>query len=447
MHKKAAGHLQFIAWGFIFCVVVGLLVGELAWVLCAALLVYLVWSVRQAVRLHHWLYEKKGPSDIPESYGLWGDLFDGLHQVQQQNKQTQASLKAMIQRVRSSTNALKEAVVMTNEEGQMEWWNDSAERMFGFREDQDVGQLMTNLIRDPDFKLYFDSKDYEEALEIQSPLDPHTLIRVYITLFGREDRLIFAQDVTRIHQLEQMRRDFVSNVSHEMRTPLTVIHGYIETLQDAPNVPEKWQRPLRSMADQTRRLELLVSDLLLLEKYESQDPHRVSHRVDVEKLLLSICHDAQVLSGEREHNIRLRCDSSDTIIGEEGQLRSAFSNLIYNAVKYTPTGGDIDVHWYRDHRGGHLSVKDTGCGFDPVHIPRLTERFYRADPSRNKGTGGSGLGLAIVKHVLINHNASLAIQSQENVGSKFTCHFPPSALEVNSLEANAPEPSFDSRSA
>ena len=129
--------------------------------LCAALLVYLVWSVRQAVRLHHWLYEKKGPSDIPESYGLWGDLFDGLHQVQQQNKQTQASLKAMIQRVRSSTNALKEAVVMTNEEGQMEWWNDSAERMFGFREDQDVGQLMTNLIRDPDFKLYFDSKDYE----------------------------------------------------------------------------------------------------------------------------------------------------------------------------------------------------------------------------------------------------------------------------------------------
>lgn len=429
MHKKAAGHIQFLAWGFALCVVIGLLIDQLAWVLVFALSSYLIWYVRQAVRLHHWLYQRKAPIEIPESYGLWGDLFDGLHQVQQQNKQTQASLKAMIQRVRTSTNALKEAVVMTNEEGQMEWWNKAAERMFGFRSDQDLGQLMTNLIRDPDFKRYFDSKDYEEALEIESPLDSNVIVRVYITLFGREDRLIFAQDVTRIHHLEQMRRDFVSNVSHEMRTPLTVIHGYIETLQDAGDVPSKWQRPLRSMADQTRRLELLVSDLLLLEKYESQDQAGLSHRVDVKKLLGSICHDAEVLSGEREHNIVLQCDSEDVLIGEEGQLRSAFSNLVYNAVKYTPTGGEITVHWYQDHLGGHLTVRDTGCGFDPVHIPRLTERFYRADPSRNKGTGGSGLGLAIVKHVLINHNANLEIQSEENVGSEFTCHFPLAVLD------------------
>lgn len=434
MHKKAAGHIQFIAWGFVLCSVFGYAIGQLAWVLCAALTVYVLWSVRQAVRLHHWLYERKNTGDIPESYGLWGDLFDGLHQMQQQNKQTQAKLKAMIQRVRTSANALKQGVVMTNEDGQMEWWNDASVSMFGFRTQQDVGQLMTNLIRDPEFKRYFDSKDYGRALEIQSPVDPNMLLRVHITLFGREDRLIFAQDVTRIHRLEQMRRDFVSNVSHEMRTPLTVIHGYIETLQDAPNVPSNWQRPLRSMADQTRRLELLVSDLLLLEKYETQDRNRPRQHINIETLLESICHDAQVLSGEREHDIRLSCDNPDLIIGEEGQLRSAFSNLIYNAVKYTPAGGEIDVLWYRDARGAHMSVQDTGCGFDPIHIPRLTERFYRADPSRNKGTGGSGLGLAIVKHVLINHNGNLTIESQENEGSRFTCHFPPSILVDEAAE-------------
>lgn len=437
MHKKAAGHIQSIAWFFLLCIAIGILVDQLAWVLVAALTLYLLWSVRQAIRLHRWLYESDRITDIPESYGLWGDLFDGLYQTQQEHKLAQERLKAMIQRVRTSTNALKEAVVMTNENGQMEWWNEAAGTMFGFRDEQDVGQLMTNLIRDPDFKRYFEGKNYEEALEIESPKDPHILLRVFITLFGKEDRLIFAQDVTRIHQLEQMRRDFVSNVSHEMRTPLTVIHGYLETLRDAPNVPDKWQRPLRSMADQSRRLEVLVSDLLLLEKYESQGHSSANANIDIEKLLNSICNDARLLSGERNHRIVLEIESHDLLIGEENQLRSAISNLVYNAVKYTPQDGEIRVTWLSDRRGGHLTVADTGCGFDPIHIPRLTERFYRADPSRNGGTGGSGLGLAIVKHVLINHGATLEIQSQPDAGSEFTCHFPASNIVSGSRQASA----------
>lgn len=423
MQKKAAGHVQFIAWALAICVLVGLLVGELAWALVVALSVYLFWSVRQAIRLHHWLY-RQDSADIPESFGLWGDLFDGLHQVQQQNLQTQQHLKSLIERVRVSTNALKEAVVMTNGDGQMEWWNDSAGRLLGFRSIQDQGQLITNLFRDPAFKFYYETKDYDDALEIASPLDPNVLLRIYITLFGKDDRLLFAQDITRIHQLEQMRRDFVSNVSHEMRTPLTVIHGYLETLTDSPDAPAKWLRPLRSMADQTRRLDLLVSDLLLLEKYEFQGKQGASQAVNIETLLTLICSDAQLLSGEREHDIDLSCETDDSVFGEHNQLRSAFSNLIYNAVKYTPEKGSIKVRWYRDQRGLHLSVKDNGCGFDPLHIPRLTERFYRADPSRNNNTGGSGLGLAIVKHVLINHGATLEIKSQENQGSEFICHFP-----------------------
>jgi len=428
MHKNASGHIQFIVWGVLLCIVIGFAIGELAWMLVIALSIYLVWSVRQSIRLHHWLYEKDKANEIPESFGLWGDLFDGLYNVQQQNQRTQAHLKSMISRVRVSTNALKEAVVMTNNDGLMEWWNDAAGRLLGFRSHQDEGQLITNLFRDPAFKRYFDSKEYEDALEIASPLNSDILLRVYITLFGQDDRLIFAQDITRIHQLEQMRRDFVSNVSHEMRTPLTVIHGYIETLQDAPDSPAKWQRPLRSMSDQTRRLEVLVSDLLLLEKYETHEVGSAEHSVNVAKLLQVICHDAQLLSGERNHAITLHSEGDDWLLGDESQLRSAFSNLIYNAVKYTPEGGSIDVHWYSDRQGAHLRVKDSGCGFDPVHIPRLTERFYRADPSRNNGTGGSGLGLAIVKHALLNHGASLEIKSQENVGSEFICHFPSTVI-------------------
>jgi len=430
MQKKAAGHVQSIAWAFVLCFLLGLVIGQVAWVLVAALSVYLVWSVRQATRLHRWLFQPGDSNDIPESVGLWGDLFDGLYQQQQQNLQTQKHLKSLIERVRESTNALKEAVVMTNGEGQMEWWNDAAGRLLGFRSSQDQGQLITNLFRDPAFKHYYESKVYDEALEIASPLDANILLRVYITLFGQDDRLLFAQDITRIHQLEQMRRDFVSNVSHEMRTPLTVIHGYLETLTDSPDAPAKWMRPLRSMADQTRRLDVLVSDLLLLEKYESQGKQGASQQVNVGSLLTLICQDARLLSGEREHDIQLSCETDDGLFGEESQLRSAFSNLIYNAVKYTPERGQIRVRWYRDGRGLHLCVKDNGFGFDPVHIPRLTERFYRADPSRNSNTGGSGLGLAIVKHVLINHGATLEIKSEENKGSEFICNFPLTAAAL-----------------
>ena len=430
MQKKAAGHIQSIAWAFVLCLLVGVLVGEVAWVLVLALSVYLVWTVRQAVRLHRWLFQQGGSNEIPESIGLWGDLFDGLYQEQQQNLQSQKHLKSLIERVRVSTNALKEAVVMTNGEGQMEWWNDAAGRLLGFRSNQDQGQLITNLFRDPAFTHYYESKVYDDALEIASPIDATILLRVYITLFGKDDRLLFAQDITRIHQLEQMRRDFVSNVSHEMRTPLTVIHGYLETLTDSPDAPAKWMRPLRSMADQTRRLEVLVSDLLLLEKYESQGRQGASQSVNVGTLLTLICQDARLLSGERAHDIQLSCETDDALFGEESQLRSAFSNLIYNAVKYTPEHGEIRVRWYRDGLGLHLSVKDNGCGFDPLHIPRLTERFYRADPSRNSNTGGSGLGLAIVKHVLINHGATLDIKSEENKGSEFICHFPLTAAAL-----------------
>lgn len=430
MNKNTVGHLQFVGWGVVILVLFGLVIDEVALVLAVGFGAYLIWSVRQALRLHNWLYRDDGRHDIPESFGMWGDLFEGLYRLQRKNELSEAHLKSMIERVRTSTNALKEAVILTNTQGEMDWWNDAAQRMFGFQETKDQGQLLTNLVRDPAFKQYFVRREYDQALDISSPFDPNLRLRMQITQYGEGERLIISQDITRVHQLEQMRRDFVSNVSHEMRTPLTVIHGYLETLSDADDLPKKWRRPINSMITQTQRLDVLVSDLLLLEKYESSDNDASDKLVDVNKLLNMVCHDAELFSGDSNHRIRLKSEVSVGVVGDESQLRSAFSNLVFNAVKYTHDEGEIDVNAWQDESGLHVSVRDNGCGFDPIHIPRLTERFYRADPSRNVNTGGSGLGLAIVKHALINHRGSLDIQSAINEGSEFTCHFPLASLQT-----------------
>lgn len=426
MHKQIRGHLYSLLWAIAGMVGVGLMIDELAWSLAIGLFCYLAWTIRQVIRLHHWLYQDKEDKAIPESHGLWGDLFDGLYQVQYQNRLTQENLRSMISRVQLSTNALKEAVVMTDSDGAMDWWNEAACTILGFQREADRGQLITNLLRDPSFKRYFESKNYDEPLELRSPFNKSVVLQIHITLFGEDDRLVFAQDVTRMQRLEQMRRDFVSNVSHDMRTPLTVIRGYIETFQDAEDTPNKWRRALNSMQQQTQRMESLISDLLLLAKYETEGLADTTQSFDIEVTLQEVFRDARAYSADKKHDISLEFEASKPCLfkGDAKQLYSAFSNLVFNAVKYTPAGGQISLCWWLDDQGAHFSVRDTGEGFDSVHIPHLTERFYRTDPSRDNASGGSGLGLAIVKHVLINHSAELEIHSEVGIGSEFICHFP-----------------------
>ena len=345
MHKRASEHLRFMIWVLLIAVLFGLLIDELLIVLLLSLSVYLSWTVRQALRLHTWLYSPNKEENIPESYGLWGDLFEGLYHSQQQNLKARDRLSRMINRVRTSANALKDGVVMTNEIGQLDWWNEAASLLFGFDERTDQAQLITNLFRDPEFKAYFEQKRYDDALEIASPTDPNLILRIHITLFGEDERLILAQDVTRLHHLEEMRKDFVSNVSHEMRTPLTVIQGYVETLLDSPDAPQRWQRALRSMESQTKRLEAIISDLMLLEKYEARDGAGMEAEVDMGLLIRNVCKDAELYSGDRKHTIRFELDTTSNVLGIENQLRSAVSNLVFNAVKYTKAGGDVLVKW------------------------------------------------------------------------------------------------------
>lgn len=439
MQHNWSRYLRLIITALAGTTLVGFYFGEPLYGLLVGLVAYLWWTLVQARRLYQWLGNPSAADEAPQSIGLWGDIFDNLHKLNQNHLLTQDRLRARINRVQESTNAMRDGVIMTDARGAMEWWNGSAEYLLGFRRSTDQGQYIHNLIRNPAFKAYFDTRDYREPLEINSPAKPHIHLQIQISLFGDDDRLIVAKDVTRLYQLEQMRRDFVGNVSHEMRTPLTVISGYLETLVDhGDELPAKWRRAINTMAAQASRMEALITDLILLSRIETGEQTVDDTLTDVDALLNQICHDARALSGDKGHQITIQIGDHRLLQGDESQLRSAFSNLVFNAVKYTPAGGAITVAWSTNRDGAHLSVKDTGIGIDPIHIPRLTERFYRADPSRHKDTGGTGLGLAIVKHVLINHDGNLEIRSKVGEGSEFICHFPRERL-VERVPEQVPE--------
>ncbi|MDF3193390.1 MULTISPECIES: phosphate regulon sensor histidine kinase PhoR [unclassified Pseudomonas] len=411
------------------CLLLGLITGEYAWTLLLGLAGYLGWHLQQLLRLHKWLRTRQGDEAPPDGYGLWGEVFDSIYHLQRRDQKVRGRLQAVIDRVQESTAALKDAVIMLDRDGNLEWWNIAAEKLLGLKTPQDSGQQITNLVRDPRFIEYFENHNYNEPLELPSPISDRLRLQFHITQYGNREHLMLVRDITRLYQLEQMRKDFVANVSHELRTPLTVIAGYLETLLDnVEDVNPRWLRALQQMQQQGGRMQNLLNDLLLLAKLEATDYPSDNQPVAVDLLLLSIKNDAQALSGERHHRISLEADPHLKLKGSETELRSAFSNLVFNAVKYTPDEGEIHVRWWGDEQGAHLSVQDSGLGIEAKHLPRLTERFYRVDSSRASNTGGTGLGLAIVKHVLLRHRARLDIVSKLGKGSTFTCHFP--ALQV-----------------
>ncbi|MDH4558772.1 phosphate regulon sensor histidine kinase PhoR [Pseudomonas sp. BN417] len=407
------------------CLLAGLITGYYAWALVIGLGAYLGWTLVQLLRLYKWLKQHQPEEPPPDGYGLWGEVFDSIYHLQRRDQRVRGRLQAVIDRVQESTAALKDAVVMLDSDGNLDWWNRAAETLLGLKTPQDSGQPVTNLIRHPRFKEYFDQGNYNEPLDLPSPVNDRLRLQFHITQYGNSEHLMLVRDVTRLYHLEQMRKDFVANVSHELRTPLTVIAGYLETLLDnVEDVNPRWTRALQQMSQQGVRMQNLLNDLLLLAKLEATDYPSDNQPVAIDLILLQIKADALALSGNRHHRISLEADHNYKLRGSEAELRSAFSNLVFNAVKYTPDEGEIRIRWWGDESGAHLSVQDSGIGIETKHLPRLTERFYRVDSSRNSSTGGTGLGLAIVKHVLIRHRGRLDISSVLNHGSTFTCHFP-----------------------
>jgi two-component system, OmpR family, phosphate regulon sensor histidine kinase PhoR len=345
-----------------------------------------------------------------------------MYSLQQQQKAETNHLQAVIKRIQEITTALKDGIIILDWRGHLDFWNPAAQRMIGFRT-KDQGLSIISFVRDPRFVKYLEEGDYSAPLELPSPRTESKQLEFQITRFGQSERLIVVRDITQIHQLEQMRQDFVANVSHELRTPLTVINGYIETLADNNTMPT-WDKPLQQMMQQGKRMSLLINDLLVLSKLETTEVGFNQKNLELLPLLISIKNEADALGSDKNQTISLQCDNSLNLLANEKEIHSAFSNLAINAVKYSPANSQIDLRAWRDSGHVYFSVTDNGTGIDTKHIPRLTERFYRVDASRNSATGGTGLGLAIVKHVLMRHDGELRISSELGKGSTFTCVFP-----------------------
>lgn len=327
-----------------------------------------------------------------------------------------------LKKIRSALRALRDAVILLNEDDSLEWWNQSAQELLSLQP-EDKGKSIFDFIRVPEFRQYYQSTTTSnDSVHIESWQDPKRYLKCELTPFG-DEKLLIIYDVTRLQHLEEMRRDFVANVSHELRTPLTVMMGYLENFSDQPDMPPHWRRGFELMTQQTARMNRIVNDLLLLSRIEIEETHELNY-IDMTRLLTNVYDDAQAYNQAYGHTIHLQIDTYDGLYGSEMYLNSALSNLVINAIKYTPKGGNIAISWTKTADGCRFAVEDNGIGIAPQHITRLTERFYRVDKGRSRATGGTGLGLAIVKHVLYQHEANLQIESVEGVGSTFSMVFP-----------------------
>jgi two-component system phosphate regulon sensor histidine kinase PhoR len=405
-------------------VIVGLIFDHVLLFLCISLAGYLSWTLINLRHLHRWLAKGKKYSP-PTSAGLWGQLFTEIYRLQKRNKKRQRRLVNLLARFRETTEAMPDGVVVMQANGTIEWWNDVGAKMLGLNYPQDVGQRITNLIRNPEFLSFYQRTDQEEILSMPAPGDSNKTIAIQVTPYGHEQSLLTARDVTLLERVEQIRRDFIANISHELRTPLTVMSGFLEAMSgDDENMDEENKRSIKLMQQQSKRMYRLVEDLMLLSKLENEQKPIKHEVIAVPQMLQTLKEEAQVVSGPRNHVINLEVDETLFLYGDAKELDSAFSNLVINAVNYTPDNGHITIKWYEDESGrAVLKVIDSGIGIPSHHIKRLTERFYRVDVARSRETGGSGLGLAIVKHALNRHSAKLKIKSEVGRGSEFSCIF------------------------
>lgn len=380
-----------------------------------------------AARLVEWQNSpKKCP--LPDGSGIWVPLYDGAMARYRQARKRKKRLAAIVGEFRASTAALPDAAVVLDQQRHIIWFNAAANHLLGLRSSRDVGQRMVNLLRHPDFARYMREADdnAQAGIEIPHPEQAENTLWVRLIRYGADQKLLIARDVTDRKRLEAARRDFVSNASHELRTPLTVVSGYLEMLVDEavrqPDTWGPWRDPLLEMRKQAVRMEQIISDMLHLARIEGTS--RLVERVSIHmpRLLRDAVRTAEALS-EGRHQFTVEIDESLRLHGQPAEIQSVVANLLSNAVRYTPAGGDISLRWAAQGSSLVLEVCDSGIGISPRDLPRLTERFYRADVARSRATGGTGLGLAIVKHVLERHEATLEIESTPGQGSCFRCRF------------------------
>ncbi|MDB5985472.1 MAG: phoR, partial [Nevskia sp.] len=406
-----------------------------------ALALLLVSNLRHLAILREWLQQPK-QRVLPLPGGIWGEIYDGLLDLQKRNRRRKKKLAAILAEFQASTEALPDGAVVLGQSGEIIWFNPAAQALLGLRLPQDLGLRIANLVRSPAFTAYFSAGDYSDEVEATSPFNVETRLSFRVIPYGNGQRLLIVRDVSDLRRLEIARRDFVANASHELRTPLTVLRGYLDVMQPesrGSGALRAWHDPLNEMRNQATRMEALIGDLLKLAHLESDVIYARQDQLDVPRMLAGLREEAEQLS-KNQHRFEFDIENDLRLFGRDAEVQSIFTNLVANAVQYTPVGGIIRVRWWSDDHGAYFAVADTGIGIAERDLQRVTERFYRVDVGRSRASGGTGLGLSIVKQALDRHQGRLDIESEVGVGSTFTCFFPPHRVHGHSSPSDAASP-------
>ncbi|MBU3004356.1 phosphate regulon sensor histidine kinase PhoR [Paraglaciecola arctica] len=407
------------------CTLLGLYFNQLLLALLIGAFCLLGWHYWRLYRLNHWLWHSKKISP-PTARGIWSDIYQGIYSSNLRSRDKRKALGEIIRRFRQGSEALPDAAIIIDKNAEITWCNRLARIELGLSWPEDMGKKIYERIDDKQFITFYHANRFEQPIEITSPINPNKVLEFRMVPYEDDNLMVVVRDVTRLTQIEKMRKNFVANVSHELKTPLTVINGYLEMLPENGDMPEPMmKKAISEMRSQSVRMQSLIEELLVLSRIEASTERAFEKLVNVPQLLWQIQVEADALNREKKHKIFFDISPILYVYGIETELRSAFSNLIFNAINYTPNGGVIEVKWTLEGKQVKFSVKDNGYGIASKHIERLTERFYRVDKARSRTTGGSGLGLSIVKHVLSHHNSLLTIQSKLGKGSTFSCSFSP----------------------
>ena len=409
------------------CAIVAFTVGVIAGLVLGVSVLAILYAIQIYFlgALGSWL-SHPSVREIPDGFGVWADVFARLHRWHRASEITQRRLIDNEERFRRTISALPDGIVLVDAALQIEWCNPVAERHLSISLRADQGLRLTNLVRDPRLVAYMTSGRFDADLVFRPLTNPTTVLSLAVIAFEPARSIVITRDITQSERVDAMRRDFVANVSHELRTPLTVIKGFLESFSDAGDeLGPIRQHHLRLMDEQAERMHRLIEDLLMLSRLESESPDQ-EDKIDIVQLIREVADEARTLSGGR-HKISVGVTPAG-VRGSRDELRSAFGNLVSNAIRYTPEGGTIRIDWVPRPDGAAFQVVDSGIGIAPEHMPRLTERFYRVEKSRSRETGGTGLGLAIVKHVLLRHEGRLDVESEVGRGSTFSAWLPKSRL-------------------
>ena len=411
--------------------IAGLFAGNVLAGLCLGLLVCLSRQYRTLQHISRFLRSEGGKSP-PDTPGVINEIVKEIDFLRSRHQQREGKLAGLLERLEEAAEALPDAIIVMDAYGHVDWANGKASEYLGLRWPRDRGQRFSHIIRQPELLDYLaDASNARTAksLVISSPQDEEISLEIRVIRYAESSLLLVAGNVTDIQRANRMRKDFIANASHELRTPITVISGYLEAVENetAELLPD-WQPRIKQMRNQTRRMQNLIEDLLKLSRLESNPPAKLDNEVDMAELIQGIHGEAQTLSGEHDHVFVLELQPALKVKGDYDSLYSAFSNIIFNAVQYTPPGAQIRITWERTNTGACLEVADSGEGIPTEHIHRVTERFYRVDKGRSRDRGGTGLGLAIARHVMVLHDAELGISSAPGRGTTVKCLIPEQRL-------------------